>query len=497
MKQISKISNYTKRIISVLMLFLQMRLVGMVSNSFNSNAVKEYHDIVKCFQQFLCDEEIEDPQQIYEYYNYAMWNGFFSENHELQYSLDRDIYIDNAGMSIMSGNAVCLNYADMLSLIYKEMGFNSYMVMCYVNPDNFNHENIRTDEEIERRINSSGSSILTDNIFVNTLTKFTGNHAITCVENNGELYFFDPTNLVYLNKTGINDLLIINGSGKFDIKYFTSLLLDNIDVFKVLTHTNASGYNDEVIEKQTININLDKLESFYNDQKENIENVDKNNDKNLTLLSMLIYSFIASFIVILTEGLIIRLANKFESDDLIKLFPKLKEYFSENNIKTEFEALKNYELLEKELGIKDNILKDILKKSITTLEILINNRNYYHLMLVSCLIHLGYDATSISAIKCSNKFIKKEVRLVKYCEDGKIYLYDYETEELIYMDSNKQLCSIDGKYKYYLKFDDLNLDKQDYTYMNRESIQEKMNNENNRLTKEDIKFLKRTKTLRH
>lgn len=496
MKQLYKISEHTKRIISIIMLFLQMRLVGVVSNTLNSKAVKDYHSIVECFSEFLRDEGIEDPQQIYEYYNYAMWNGYFSRNHELQYTLDRDIYIDNAGMSIMSGDAVCLNYADMLSLIYKEMGFNSYMVMCYVDPNNIERESIRTDKEIIRKVDSKDSSI-TNNIFFKTLTKLIGNHAITCVENNGELYFFDPTNLIYLNKTGINNVSIINGTGKFDLKYFTSLIIDNIDIFKVVTHRNASGYNDEVIEKQTININIDELEKFYNSEKENIENVAKNNDKNPTFLSIIIYSLIASFIVILTRRIISRLVNKFESDDIRYLFPKLKEYFNENNIKTEFEVLKNYELIEKELGIKDNIAMDLLKKAISTLEILINDRNYYHLMLTLCLTHLGYNATSVSATKYTNKHIKKDIRLVKYHENGKAYIYDHETEELLYRDSNNVLCSLDGKYKYHLDSDDLYHHKQDYTYMNKESIQDKMNNENNILTKEDIKSLKRTKLLRH
>jgi len=495
MKKLYKISTHTKRIISVLMIFLQMRLVGVISNSLNSKSVKDYHTIISNFSEFLHDEGIEDPQHIYEYYNYAMWNGYFSKEHELQYTLDRDIYIDNAGMSIMSGDAVCLNYADMLSLIYKEMGYKSSMIMCYVNPDEITKENIRTDKEIERKIDSTNNNFL-DNIFFETLTKITGNHAITCVENNGELYFFDPTNLIYLNKTGINDVSIINGTGKFDIKYFTSLLIDNVDIFKVITKINKDGYKEEVIGKQTISINIEKLEELYNSQIENIGNVSKNNDKNNPLITLLLYSFIASFIVILTERIIGRLVNKFESNEIRFIFPKLKEYFNEKNIKTEFEILKNYELLETEIGIKNNILKDIFKKTINILEILINDRNYYHLMLVLCLNHLGYNATSVCATKYTNEYIEKEIRLIKYYENDNEYIYDYETEELLYRDEDNILRSLNNRYEYYIDSYKTYNPKKEYSYMSKELIKDKMNNENNILTKEDIKTLRKTKLLR-
>lgn len=499
MKNLYKISDHTKRIISVLMIFVQMRLVGLTSNTLNAKAVKDYHEIVAIFSEFLRNEGIEDPQQIYEYYNYAMWNGYFSRNHELQYSLNRDIYVDNAGMSIMSGNAVCLNYADMLSLIFKEMGFNSYVATCYVEPDSIETEIIRTDKLFERKVDQNYKS--ESNVFSETLTKLTGNHAVTCVEINEEVYIFDPTNLIYLNKTGINDISVINGSGKFDLKYFTSLLFENINIFKLVTYTNASGYNEEVLEKQEININIEELEKFYNNQKENIENVANNNDKNITMLNLLIYSFIGTMIKILIRRLLNNLSNKltnnFEKQDIENLFPKLKEYFNEKNINEAFEILKNYELLENEFGIKDNILKDILKKSILILEIIIKDKRYHHIMLSICLNVFGYTTTIEYAKKQSNNFIKKDIPLIIYFDkcNSNMYIYDYETEELLYRNKNKELCSLDNKYKYTLNNDKYSNKR--YKHMNKKHIQNKMQQETAMLTKDDIKTLRRTKTLRH
>lgn len=494
MNKMYKISSNTKRIMSIFLLFLQMRFVGLISNSVNKDAVKDYYEIISEFSDFLRNEEIDDPQLIYEYYNYAMWNGYFSHDHELQYALDRKAFFDNAGMSIMSSNAVCLNYADMLSLIFKEMGFNSYVVLCYVDPDNVDSEPIRTDKKIERSVDSS-SSDNADNIFIETITKISGNHAITCVENNGELYFFDPTNLMYLNKTGINNLSIINGEGKFDIKYFNTIIFENINIFKVIPYTNEYGYNEEIIEKQTININYEELENFYNSQKENIENIDKNNDDYKNIFSMITYSMIAVLVIDIIFKSINKLANKFKNDDIKYLFPKLKEYFNEKNIKTEFETLKNYELIEKKLGIKDDISKDIIKKIILYLDILFSNKNIYPLMLVNCLTNLGYNATICEAKKYTNKLIKKDIPLIIYYDQEKVYIYDYETEELL-CNNNNILSSLDGKYKYeidYHKYKTKKIKKN----MNKVKIKNKMDNENNMLNEEDIKQLRRTRTLRY
>ena len=497
MKNIYKISDNSKRIIAMITLVFQMRFLGLISNTFNKDAVKEYHEIITSFSEYLQNEEIDDSQLIYEYYNYAMWNGYFSQNHELQYSFDRKIFLDNAGMSIMSGNGVCLNYADMLSLIFKEMGLKSCVIQCYVNPDDFDVEPIRTDKGIERNTDTSNNEEKNEFIeFISEkiITKIFGNHAITCVENNGELYFFDPTNFVYLAKTGINDLSIINGKGNIDIRYLTSLLFENINIFKIIPYTNENEYNEKIIEKELLNINIEELEQFYNEQKENIENVNYYNSNYKNLLSMFIYSSIACLIMRMFFKLIKISANKFKDDEIKNIFPKLKEYFNKKNIKTEFETLKNYELLQKELGITDNLLKDILKKSIIFLEIIFENKDFYPIMLVNCLNELGYDAKICSAKKYSSKIIKKNIPLIVYSDKQNKYIYDYETEELLCI-KNNILSSIDGKYQYYIDSNEYK-SRQIKKNMNKIKIQNKMNNENNTLTKEDIKHLRRIKTLR-
>lgn len=489
MKKIYKISSHTKRIIVILLAILQFRIAGVVSNVANTKGVKGYKKIVKSFSEILKEEEINDVQHIYEYYNYALWNGYFSENHKLKYNLDRDIYFDNNGMSIMSGNSVCLNYADMLSAIFKEMGFNSYVMCCYVNPSNTKAEKIRTDKDITRKIDENSTSTpIIDNSFVDGISKVFGNHAITCVENNGEVYFFDPTNLIYLEKTGINDVSIINGTGKFDLKYLPSLLFDDVNVFKVITKNNSNDYKNEVLEKQEININVEKLEEFYASQKENIDIVNKSNDKNFNLLSMMIYSLLASAILSTIRYLADDLINKIENKEIKDLFPILKEYFNEKNIKTEFETLKNYELITNTIGIKNNMLKDLFNKAFNILITLVENRKMHHFMLDMLLIRLGYYSYQVPAKKYSSKLSWHKTKLIYFIDKtNKGYYYDYELEELLCKDESNNLRSIDGKYMYKIeskshkKFDD---------HLMQEAIKEKMKYENILLSKEELKNFK-------
>ncbi len=498
MKIFYKISKHFRKILSVFMVILQMRVAGLISNVVHMDGVKGYKAIVRDFSEFLKEEDINDVQNIYEYYNYAMWNGYFSKDHKLQYSMDRNYFADNNGMSIMSGSAVCLNYADMLSLIFKEMGFNSYVSMCYIDPENLSVERIRTDASIERKIDASGSAIF-DNAIIKSITKLTGNHAVTCVESNGETYIFDPTNLIYLNKTGFNDVEIINGEGKFDLRYYTSLLFDNINICKLIIEKNTEGYNKEVLEKQEIKIDIESLEEFYNKEKDNIEKVDNSNDRNFNMISLMIYTFIANYIISVIEEFLRDVNNKIinanEDKEIKYCFPKLKEYFSEKNIKTQFEALKNYELIKKSIGVQKGIHKDILMKSLNVLETLLHNRNFHHLMLSLCLDHLGYFSTTMEVKKYGFNHIKRKIKLVQFRDsEGNSYLYDYELEELLCRDINGVLCSLDGKYKY--EIDKNKCDSRVET-LDAEAVKEKMDTEDTLLSNDDLRLLRKNKTIRY
>ena len=489
-----------KRIISLLLIVFEMRIAGGVSNLVNMNGVKNYNELVENFSDFLLEQGIKDPQHIYEYFNYAMWNGYLSKDKELKYSVNRKVYISNPGMSIASGDAVCLNYADMLSHIFREFGYNSYMAMCYVDSDNASIERIRTDKEIDREIESGSSEAierLFDNFFIGGITKLFGNHAITCVEYNGEVYIFDPTNLAYLDKKGFNDVEIVNGSGKFDLRYFTSIVLENINIFKVIPSTNNNDYKVEVVEKPEIDFDIDALNKFYDDNKDIINEIDKVNQRGSDsgLIELMIYCVVASVILVSYKNILKKIAyNCKEKDikDIKELSSLLKEYFNSHDINTSFELLRNYELINNGLGIKNNFFKDLFRKSNIILNNLINDDIFYDNILVILLDELGIKASVCYAKKYHNGILSGNRVLIKYEEDGLYYYYDPEINELLYEDDKKVLHSKDNRYKYkkfnkYFRYDTLN---------SSEDIVSKMKEEDSLLNKEDIKELKRSKVLR-
>ncbi len=490
--------NSVKRIISLLLLVFQIKIAGSICNLVNNKGVKNYNKLIDNFADFLIEENITNPQHIYEYFNYVVWNGYLSKDQELMYSIDRKIYLDNPGMSIASGNAVCLNYADMLSCVYKELGFNSYMAMCYVDADNVKIEKIRTNQQIETKVNSEAEEgIIFDNFVVNNLTKLLGNHAVTCVEYNGELYIFDPTNLVYLNKTNFNDINIVNGSGKFDLRYFTSLLFDDINLFKVVPSTNSKNYKLEVINKPELVIDIDALENFHNENKNLINEIDKTNKRGTKsgILEIFIYLTFASEILKYFKKRIRKIALRIKNSDIkdIKnISNELRNYFKQHNIITEYEILKNYELINKELGIKNSISDDLLRKSILTINNLINDDIFYNNILIVLLDELGYESNVCYVKKYVNNLPAGNRVLIKYKSDSMYYYYDPEIGELLYEDDKKILCSKNKKYKYkscskQYEFNTLN---------GKEEVQNKMNEENILLNKNNLNELRKSKILR-
>jgi len=500
MGDIMKQRNSINRIISLLLLIFQIRFVGYVSNLVNAKGVKSYNKLVENFKNFLIEKNVTDPQHIYEYFNYAMWNGYLSKDCELMYSLDRKVYWNNPGMSIASGEGVCLNFADMLSCIYREFGYKSYVAMCYVDTNNVKIEKIRTDEQIERKIKSGDNEkieAIFNNFFTDNLTKMLGNHAVTCVEYNGELYIFDPTNLAYLNKTSFNDAHIINGNGKFDLKYFSSILLDNINLFKVISNTNNKNYKLEVINKPELILDLENLENFHTENKDLINEIDNINKRGTKsgLLEIAIYGVLAGIILNCYKDMIKKIALKCknnEINDIKNISNELKEYFKQHNIITEYEVLRNYELINKKFGIKNSICKDLLRKSILNVNNLINNDIFYNNILVVLLDELNYKSSICYVKKYSNNLPIGNRILIKYKKDNINYYYDPEISELLYEDDKNMLHSKNNKYKY-------KRNSEQYTFNTlscKEEIQSKMKEEDILLCKTDFNELKKSKILR-
>ena len=254
----------------------------------NHKQIIEYEDIIDDFVALMKKQGIKEPIEIFDCYNYALWNGYLSNQHTYQYNGDRDIFFSNPGLTCITGNGVCLNKADLLTSIYKEYGYDAYTILCYIDIDKeFNITPIRTNSSIQRKISDNKETKILNKLLdiLKPLTVLTGNHAITCVEYEGDFYYLDSTNLEYLQKIDKNTMEIINGEGSLDIRYLTTMFFENIGSLEIINNDNFDY--SELLEDDNVIIDLEKLEKFYNANSNKYE---------LVILSCVLLIFILSTI---------------------------------------------------------------------------------------------------------------------------------------------------------------------------------------------------------
>ncbi|MDE6141573.1 MAG: hypothetical protein K2G03_03120, partial [Bacilli bacterium] len=187
-------------------LFVALHFFGGCQSLANYNSVKEYKEVIEDFKEFLVENGVQDSIDVFDYFNYALWEGYLAPNKDYAYSDKRKIFFNDYGMGNMTGRGVCLNDAGMLRDLYEAFGYDSEIVLCYVPVDKIDVDSgVRTNGGITRRVERNEALAKLMSI-LKPITLFTGNHAVTVVKYNGEYYYFDPTNLVYLAKSDVNDL---------------------------------------------------------------------------------------------------------------------------------------------------------------------------------------------------------------------------------------------------------------------------------------------------
>ena len=158
----------------------------------------------------------------------------------------------------------------MLEDIYDEMGYKSYTINCYVDPKNCSITPTGSNANIERNVKENTITKIAEilNNLLPPLQIVAGNHCITCVEYEDEFYYYDPTNLAYLGKSGSYDLDILNGTVNFTIRYYTILMFGELTSIETVTSTNEKLYYEDVINIDPTSISYDDLNIFYANEKE-------------------------------------------------------------------------------------------------------------------------------------------------------------------------------------------------------------------------------------
>jgi len=262
------IEKIKKSLCTAAILYIMLKLPGTIQSITNFNAMHQYKEVIDDFSNFLSENGLSNPKVIFDCFNYALWNGNLSDNHELNYSLNRKIFLKNHGVGCIRGESVCLNNASMLADIFKHLGYKAYVITCYV--EDFSITPIGSNEEIKRNVKEEANTKLQETLL--NITKpfqyIFGNHAITCVEYENEFYYYDPTNLIYLGKSNVYNLNIINGTGKYSIRYLSSSLFNGILSFETISQTNDKLYKDEILNSKSTIIPKERLEIFFDNEKE-------------------------------------------------------------------------------------------------------------------------------------------------------------------------------------------------------------------------------------
>lgn len=310
-----------------LTLFTTVQLTGNFQNIFNHKAVKQYKEIVNDFGCYLSDNGIEDPTQIFDYFNYALWGGYLSHDHSFQFNQDRDIFFSSYGIGCVLGDSVCLNNAAMLSDLYKSMGMDSDILMCYVPAGKVSIDEIRNQDEITRNVVGETVSSQDNFVIVNPLALLFGNHVITIVNNDGEYFYYDPTNLAYLSKKDMFNLEVINGAGSFKQRDLTTFVFEFDAALKDLLATKQREYNLTYLNSlEETSIDPLKLEEFYISEKELIDSVYDSIKSKSQMMIKILSLVLAGILVTLGQiGLdkVMLLKSKKEEDklkDIITLF---------------------------------------------------------------------------------------------------------------------------------------------------------------------------------
>ncbi len=200
--------------------------------SFNETYAKElelYRGILETYKGIAKELKLSTALELSYFYTYLLWKGYFSETKYHEYSLNkRSITLNFLAANVLSGGGVCLEYASLLNDFLRVCKKESLVMACYVPVKN---DDIKFDYVPDIVRNYDGQTklskkILTSAFDTSLITKKLGNHAITIINEAGQQFAFDATNLSVLNIESHLKASLINGNGNFDLKKYSLLLLN-------------------------------------------------------------------------------------------------------------------------------------------------------------------------------------------------------------------------------------------------------------------------------
>lgn len=234
-----------------------------------------YNNVVSNLANFLKEQNITDPAEIFVAYQFMFRNGYISYNHNFNYDYDMKDLRKLGGADVIRGTGVCRSISAFLTDLYKEMGYDSFNLL--VNANDTILENIDKQGDYPKwKINKKTNKLVK---IISKSTEFANfsNHLITAVEKDGKIYVFDPTNDALLIKGKNNKLILPNGKkGRMKIACIVNCMeyvngnLGNLkltpQIYKQLKNDTIDYEDYQKIYKNTLNYiknNVLLFEEFY------------------------------------------------------------------------------------------------------------------------------------------------------------------------------------------------------------------------------------------
>ena len=262
-------------------MYSRQRLLSTDTDFYNA-----YLNIVKRTAAFFKDLGCTNPITASIVFEYALWNGYFSKDNHLVYcSAGRVNNMAIPGADIMLGKSVCLNNAEMLTRVLREMGMEAYLVGAAIFPKKNQQREYRPN--INREVIEEKPSFV-KKYLLRPIVKKIGNHAVTLIKDGDYYMLCDPTGLAFAEIHDVMKAKYIGMKTKIALKpaiglafnegdkqkYIDSLLKAFVlSDHKQITTEQVKGFYDPMIE--ICDNNKHVFEEFHEANKEDIDVVCK------------------------------------------------------------------------------------------------------------------------------------------------------------------------------------------------------------------------------
>jgi len=426
---------------------------GKIQDLLKLDSIVNYNEIVDDFSDLLKEIDTKSPIDIFDYYSYALWNGYLSNSKFFEYNTTRNLVLDYYGMECITGKAVCVNQADMLTDIFNSMGYKAFTINCYVDTDSeYKLDFIRANENTKRNINSEHNS-LPDliNVIITPIAKLFGNHAITCVKYNDDYLFFDPTQLAYLDKNKSFKVGIINGKGEFELKYFSSIIYYLDTDIRSIFDINDESYSKEVLANPTIDIDEEALEKFYQEHKDEYSKIAKKSVYTNNFIIFVITLYLSNSIVNVLHNALKKGKKEYDEKSYLKncdrLINNLNEFLEENNLTELYNMPINlYQMLEKGYLSSKKWLEQEINPNVSLARNGIENivDNNHKALFMKYILSKYYETSIVRVINYPDTDIKMYILIFKI--NNKYYFYDFENKQFLVKKNQYSLISEKNEY---------------------------------------------------